>query len=191
MKAPWFYVSDRRERLRFDEAEVPAMVEARLLRPETMVWQPGWGGWVSASEVRPEWFGGGAPPPPAPTAAAAVQSFAAVLGRYRGWFVFVSALLFVVAGAVLVFLASALATGRDAWMIAGLAALPGAVFGGLAGVGLARCAAGFASSADLGQQSPFAAELDRLGRAVRLIGTGLALTLGLGVLAGVLVAVLY
>ena len=91
----WYYVSDRQERLAVPEDQLPALAGSGVLRPTTLIWKKGMDAWISAGEVKPEWFLAGAVPAggtveAAPLGIAAsdgglVAELARTLRTYAGW----------------------------------------------------------------------------------------------------------
>lgn len=64
----WFYADDSDRQHEVSEEDLPALVEAGTIRKDTLVWNETLDDWKSASEARPDLFGG-APLPPALTPA--------------------------------------------------------------------------------------------------------------------------
>lgn len=91
----WYYVSDRQERLAVPEDQLPVLAGSGVLRPTTLIWKKGMDAWISAGEVKPEWFveapgpaGGAGDTAPLTIAAAdggLVAELARTLRTYAGW----------------------------------------------------------------------------------------------------------
>jgi len=90
----WYYVTDRQERLAATEEQLPALAGSGILRPTTLVWKKGMVEWISAGELKPEWFAAGPaiPADGAPGAVARpvedsglVAELARTLRGYAGW----------------------------------------------------------------------------------------------------------
>ena len=113
------------------------------------------------------------------------------LGKARAWWLFLAGVLVAIGIVVVAWLAYAILTGDAKSVIWALAALPLAVFGTLAGAGVVRCTSGLAEAGESGQPSSLSAEIERLGRAVRLLCAGIGTSLVLAVLAAVMIVVFF
>lgn len=111
----WYYVSDRQERLAVPEDQLPALAGSGIVRPTTLIWQKGMGGWVSAGEIKPELFHAlpeGTVDGQRAESAGVVGELARTLRIYAGW-VEVSGWLHAITGVAGVAVATAI--GYFAW----------------------------------------------------------------------------
>lgn len=189
----WYYITDAKERLPFDEGEELELVAGGLIRPKTMVWNAGMEAWAAASEVRPEWFRAGKEGDRVVVGReeTVVKEVGRALAEQRGWWA-VAGVMAVVWGLLLVAWAVMVGMRREMVdLVIGLVLLPHAVSVFLGGLGMIRGMFGVARAAELGQRSKLVGEAGRVARSVRTVAIGLVLTVIFGAVAVALGAVFY
>lgn len=82
----WFYSAGGEQKGPVEVAEFESLIATGVIRPETLVWQPGMPNWQAASEVRPDLLPPAIPGLPAPVYASAPPALAG--GRlYAGFWI--------------------------------------------------------------------------------------------------------
>lgn len=88
----WYYVSDRQERLAAPEDQLAVLAGSGVVRPTTLLWRKGMDQWLSAGELKPEWFSGAVEPaattalvPSALEDRGLIAELAQTLRIYAGW----------------------------------------------------------------------------------------------------------
>ncbi len=195
----WFYLTRFKERLPFDEGDVPSLVLGGVIRPETMVWREGFeDGWISSGETRPEWFREMKTAPAADGGASAevaetvmVKGLAGQLIRGGGWIRTVAWALIV--PGVLWILACGYLGWRREWLdlTTLLVAVPLAALGIGAGFALLKGVRLVGHAGNAGQLSQLSEGLRGFRTAAFLLGLGFLISLALAVVFAVVAMVLW
>jgi|GEM_PF-2799943 len=178
----WYYISEAKRRLPFQESDVPSLVDGRVLRPETMVWKKGMGDWISVSELQPEWFtasdGGGARS--AEGEAVFVRDIAGTFADRRIWIALAGGLFVAIGTLLLLLFFISILQANAKGVVAGILAFVPAVSIAVSGVYLIGASTAGARAAETGQRSLLHSAQALVGLASRMFV--------LGVLAGAVVA---
>ncbi len=86
----WFYSAGGEQKGPVEVAEFESLIATGVIRPETLVWQPGMPNWQAASEARPDLLPPGIPGVPAPMYSSAPPAMGAAIvgGRlYAGFWI--------------------------------------------------------------------------------------------------------